>query len=214
MRWVLIAAAAMTLSGCNMVYSERPLFAPKDTRGAPVLRTGLWVKPKLDCKYDASKPAAEIDECAEPLVITATDLRPPKSKAKTEGPQTLPYILVKGSPPVMQIEVDLGKEGMKNGKRVWVYQGLEITKTDEAGRVIAGRLWSAQCGQPPAGTVDADGTRVNSISSVTEHPLPGLKMVESNCVASNQKSVRNAVRASQAWDKDQSTIRWVRDGED
>src|SRR4051794_8822579 len=74
MRLILaLAAAAVMLSGCNMVYSERPLFAPRDARGAPVLRTGLWVKPKLDCKYDASKPAAAIDECAEPLVITSYD---------------------------------------------------------------------------------------------------------------------------------------------
>lgn len=48
MRALLIVLAALGLSACNLVYSEKPLFSAADVRGAPRLRPGVWVKPKAD----------------------------------------------------------------------------------------------------------------------------------------------------------------------
>lgn len=42
MRKLLVLLAALSLTACNAVISEMPLFSARDARGAPVLKPGLW----------------------------------------------------------------------------------------------------------------------------------------------------------------------------
>ena len=50
-------------------------------------------------------------------------------------------------------------------------------------------------------------------AGVTREPLPGLEIKEGMCIARERDPVRNAARASLAWDDgEESIIYWVRDG--
>jgi hypothetical protein len=204
MRVLVLVLTVLALGGCNLVYSEKPLFTKADARGAPPLRPGVWVKPKPDCEFTADQ--RPLPDCADPLVIEAQVLRPPPDAAKAAGgPNQLPYVLARGEPRVMQVEVDL-----KAGERMWLYQGLRAVRTDGQGRIVEARLWPVLCGPPPAkGATGADG----ETAYVTPNPLPGLEVRAESCLARAPGPVRNAAAASEAWDEDQAQIRWLREAD-
>ena len=197
MRTLLIVLVAFGLSACNLVYTEKPLWTAADARGAPKLKPGVWVNPKPDCAFEPKQ--TPLPECAHAATITAEALLPPPGEAaRAEGePDRLPYVLVAGDPPVMQLELDL-----KKAERRWLYVGLRPLKTDNRGRVTEIRFWLAQCGPPPP---------KGSKEFVTAQPLPGLKIVENDCIPDDAASVFRAAKASEAWDEDKDSIRWLRD---
>lgn len=111
---------------------------------------------------------------------------------------------------MLQLELDLSKGDRKamKGKpaRVWIYQGLAPVKFDAEGRIVEARAWTAQCGPPPPKQQDGSKTRYS-----TDKPLPGLSMREENCIAKAQGPVRNAIKASEAYETDIRPMRWLRD---
>jgi hypothetical protein len=212
----------LLLGGCNMVYAEAPIFTQADAAGAPQLRPGLWAKRTADCTFDPAKPIADWPECADPSVVTAERVGDPEDPAKL-----VPYVLAAGDPRVMQLEVrpDTDKP------LVWLFAGLKPLKTDAQGRITEARTWMVLCGPPPPPkpdapekaipedeTPDQTAARIQADidaqmnASVTREPLPGLTIKDGMCVATERDPVRNAARASAAWDEGEpAVIYWVRD---
>jgi hypothetical protein len=197
MRTLVIVLCALGLSACNMVYSEKPLFTAADAKGAAKLKPGVWVRPKPDCVLAPN--ADPLPECANAVTVSAEAFLPPPGVKPPEGEiGVLPYIMTGKDPAVVQIDYNPPKEG---GRR-WLYFAVKPTKTDAKGKTIEGRIWFVQCGPPPP----KGGTKY-----VTLKPLPGLKVQENDCIAETGDAVRGAAKASEAWDEEKESIRWLRE---
>lgn len=146
-RALLLLTALAGLGGCNLVYSETPLFSAVDARGAPQFRPGVWAQRAPGCDFDPARPIAEWPECADGTILTATHITEPgKEKDATE------YVLAGGDPQVMQLKVEL-----EPGKPViYFYAGVRVDRTDAQGRIVEAASWIAQCGPPPPKSVEAD----------------------------------------------------------
>lgn len=221
-RLLFVLAAALMLAGCNMVYAEQPVFTAADAAGAPSLRPGLWAKRRPDCTFDSAKPAKDWPECADPALVTAERIGEPANVDKQ-----VPYILAGGDPRVLQLEVKPDTDKPV----VWFFAGLKPLKTDAQGRITEARTWMVFCGPPPPprpetpdaappenetpeqaeARIQADIAAAMS-AGVTREPLPGLEIKDGMCIARDRDPVRNAARASLAWDEGEpSVIYWVRD---
>ncbi len=55
---VLAVSAALLLSCCNMVMTDRPMFAAADGVGAPPVHPGVWRSEKPGCTFDETRPRA------------------------------------------------------------------------------------------------------------------------------------------------------------
>jgi hypothetical protein len=200
MRLILVIACALTLSGCNYVVSQDPLFSTPDARGAPRLRPGVWMKPDKDCAFDQAKPARTWPECARPMLVRPDRLEDPNHKDKTVF-----YLVAANDPPIFQIPMSDDRK-----KPVYLYGGMRIAKRDAQGRVTGFVSWMAQCGPPPPKPRPDDAHP----RYLTEHPLPGLRIDEESglCIASEPGPVRASVKVSEAWNDDVKPASWVRDG--
>jgi hypothetical protein len=201
MRVMLIVACALALGGCNLVFSEKPLFTAADSRGAPRLRLGVWMKPDKDCVFDRSQPVKAWPGCAGGMLVRADQLQDPAAADKK-----MAYLIAANNPPIFQ--VPFNEDAKKPG---YMYGGMGIVRRDAQGRVIEFFTWIAQCGPPPPKPTNGDKPRY-----VTEHPVPGLKIDKESgmCIAVEPGPVRASVKASEAWNEDTRQASWVRDGEE
>jgi hypothetical protein len=220
-RALALLGAVLTLGGCNLVVSEKPVFAAADAAGAPPLRPGVWSASQPGCDFKPSDPVAKWPQCAGGGVITATAImasvdangpapadQPPPTIAKPQ--MTIPYVLAAGDPRVMQIGMKLPPE-MAGPSALFYFAALKPVARDADGRIVQAEVWPIQCGPPPpakpasaSGDADQDG--------VTDHPLPGLKVDKGMCTPIDKAAVVNAAKASLAWAGQTGTMRWVRDG--
>jgi len=145
-RTLLLAAAAISLGGCNLVYSETPLFTAADARGAPQFRPGVWAERKDGCEVDTSRPVDEWPECAGGAVITPTAI-----EEKDDKPTSTNYLLAGGDPQVMQLAVELDPKK----PAIFMYAGVRPLERDPGGMIVEAELWIAQCGPPPPQPVEA-----------------------------------------------------------
>ena len=85
-RAAALLCACIFLGGCNIVVSKVPVFTASDSVGAPALKPGLWLAEKDDCKLDEAAPVASWPECADPLVVTPTEIHGVGPKAAKPAP--------------------------------------------------------------------------------------------------------------------------------
>ena len=215
------------VSGCNVVMTDKPLFSQADAVGAPPLRPGVWsFFREAGCKVDESQPYATWPDCSGAGIVRDGEII--GHDARKGQDERLPLIIAAGDPRIMQVQVKIdvtaGAEATASGgaeasasaaaqsprDQPYGYAALKPTKFDTEGRVTAFRFWPVQCGPLPAHP-KAD----NRLFPVTEHPLPGLEMKpgDSTCTTHSLAALRNAARASEAWDTEHQESHWVRDGE-
>jgi hypothetical protein len=194
MRTLVIVLCALGVSACNMVYSEKPLFTAADARGGAKLKPGVWVRPDKDCVF--APDADPLPECANAVTVSADAfLPPPGAKLKPGEPAAVPYVIAGRGLAVVQVEFEPSEPPPR-----WFYFALRPTKSDR-GKAVEARIWFVQCGPPPP----KGGKRY-----LTTQPRPGLTIKEHDCIAADAEAVRGAAKASEAWDEDKDTIRWVR----
>lgn len=209
-RLVLAGFFALTLGGCAVVTSDRPLFAEADQAGAPVLRPGLWAMPDADCAYDEKTPAASWPKCANATAVTAASLAGGERDASGAPKQALAYVLAAGDPLVIQLAAPPEEA---EGPR-FIYAGLRPTAFDDDRRVIAARVWLALCAKPPS-------LQDKTLKPPPRIQPPGLtkRPGEASCVATARGPVRTAVAMSEEWlasggpDDFSLPARWVREGD-
>lgn len=158
-RALLLLAAAASLGGCNLVYSETPLFSAADARGAPQLRPGVWAEREEGCDFDSAKPVGEWPECAGGSVISPTQLT-----TTGEKPSSTAYVLTGGDPQVMQFALEM--EPTK--PLIYLYGGLRALKRDDRGRIVEAETWIAQCGPPPPKPVEAPDEQLAEAASLDQ----------------------------------------------
>jgi hypothetical protein len=202
----LVAALIVTvLAACNDVYSERPLFTAADAKGAPALKTGLWVMLDPKCQFDESRATRWWPKCADWMLV-----RPGQILALDEKPKSwtvYDYVLAAGSQRVMQVAAP--DPDAAGAKTAYFFLGVEPIRFDDDGGIAEYREWSTKCGPPPPPSPKGETQR-----SLTLEPLAGLQPAPDadhpdDCLAHDKGAVQNAARASQAWTSAE-TWRWVR----
>ena len=207
MRWMVVAAA-LTLGGCNLVVTPSPLFSAADQAPGALPRPGVWrTAQKPDCAFDPEKPLGEWPECSGGVALQAGGrARYFDHAAKPPAWKTQPLLFLPGSPMIGQVEVTVVGEALPVAKP-YVYLGVRPTRTDEAQRIVAMKVWPVQCGPPPPGDTP----------SLTKSLLPGLtaERGELACTTMKVAALRAAAAASEAWAPEpmRGEWTWVRDGD-
>lgn len=191
----LLAAIAATLSGCNLVYSDRPLFGPEAAEGAQLFKDGLWRAADRDCRFDERRPAETWPDCADWSVV-----RGGETFERANGDwRRIERTLVAGEPLLSQVRT----QG-DDGSPIYYFLAFRVVTTDAAGRALAVDSWPVQCGPPPPDGAEGSGTL---------EPLEGMDMDEAGdaCRASSAEAVRRAASPSAQWSESRR-YRWVREG--
>lgn len=62
------ALLILTLSGCSIAVSDKPMLTAADTAGAPQFADGVWLMPEfdeeVDCAVDTARPVSSWPDCA------------------------------------------------------------------------------------------------------------------------------------------------------
>ncbi len=190
-----LLAAATALAGCaNQVYSEAKLFSDADSVGAKPLRAGLWLRPSPKCRFHEAKPVQRWPKCADWVLVRPGQLlflKEAEGKAPAEW-NAMDITLIAGDPELAQ------SPQSDDSLTSYYFSALRPVRSDEQGRIVELRYWSVLCGPPKDG-------------KLTDHPLAGLEIKESNCIARDPGSVRTAAKASEAWENPTTSAHWVRD---
>jgi len=195
MRVFAISLAAISVAACNgMVTSERPLFTAADSRGAPVLKNGVWAwTHEADCQIDAKAELAAWPKCAEPFLVKDGRLT---SLDAGRGERSAALLLVAGDPPLIQVDDTAGPDSSGAA----VYAGLRTTQIDAKGRAAAFNSWVVLCVSP----------------TDPKDVLPGFELSARGdcCGVDDRGKVREAARASEAWASQDEPLaaRWIRSG--
>ena len=206
MRKALAAAIMLILAGCNDVHSVRPLI--HDADGAPLLKPGLWVGQDETCVFDTAMPVDQWPKCASAMMVGHGRIT---GASKAAGRAVMTYRLNGRWPTLVQIRAIRDDNGRaptdRSATRLGAYQylGLIVRGADARGQVTAATFWTAQCGPPPPEAKPGEASRY-----VTDHPLPGMAVIDNACTTTSLDAVRGAVIASQAWSTP-SELHWVRD---
>ncbi|CAN5380271.1 hypothetical protein BH10PSE5_BH10PSE5_22970 [soil metagenome] len=207
LRIVAVFIAMLSLSGCAVVSSERPLFSIADSEGAPTLKPGLWALPAGDCKFSLRASALKWPDCANAALVTGASLFGGKRDAVGAFPKVLAYRLASGDPVILQVEASADREP---GDPKVIYLGVRALASDGQGLITSARVWLALCAKPAVGDL-AKPAKL----------MPGLAPIKSReeCLARTPGAVRNAARQSEAWafsgdGEDFGLVaRWIRDGD-
>ncbi len=209
-----VIALAVALVGCNLVYSERPLFSAADAKNGPGLRIGLWLKRDAGCQFDETRPVRRWPKCAEWQLVRPTDVLGLDAQGRKWTQYG--YVLAAGQPRILQVAVQ--DPQVDGGRAEYFYLGLDPIRIDPNGDVVEYRDWLVQCGPPPP-TPPPEGKHPKLVEpQVTQAPLPGLVPHPDadhpdDCSAQTAVAVRNAAQASLAWSSTDNW-RWVRSGGD
>jgi len=200
---LLAAASLASLTACNMVVTDKPMFSAADGAGAPPLRAGVWRIDDPACAFDDHLAQSQWPECAH--------ASPPLG-------ETAPWLLVAGAPPLLQMPLPL-----PSGTSVslyYFYMAYRPLKLDAKGRVVEMATWFVQCGAPPPpepGPVklepDAKDLSALGKAALTKAPFPGLTLRTdmADCTADSPAALRNAAKASEALEHPLRVSRWVRE---
>lgn len=125
-------AAGLALGGCNMVMTDRPMFARSDAGSTPPIRAGVWRNDKPDCAVDETRPQDQWPKCAG------------ASPGVGDPPM---WMAVSGEPDLLQTALPIPRGA--GTKTYYLYQAYRPLKLDPQGRVIAMKEWPVRCGPPP-----------------------------------------------------------------
>jgi hypothetical protein len=194
-------------SACIAVGSREPLFFSADVGNAAAPRTGLWVSPDADCRFDPSAPASEWPDCANATVVRAHVLGPPNDPA-----HLMDYVLTGTDPRILQMPWPMSDR--KKGAPSYSYVGVKPTRTDDQGRFVEAQVWIVLCGEqtPPGRNLETDR---KTAPPEDFKPFKGMDWRKGDdfCVTDSKDGVLAAAKASQGWNTDPITAQWVRDAE-
>ena len=201
MRVFAISVAAISVVACNgMVTSERPLFTASDSRGAPVLRNGVWAwTHEAGCQIDPKAEFAAWPKCAEPFLVRDGAL---SQLDAGRGERSAALLLVAGDPPLIQMDDTVGADSSGAA----VYAGLRATQIDAKGRAGAFNSWVVLCASPDKGRAPPVDPK---------DVLPGFELsARGDCGVDDPGKVREAAKTSEAWASQDEPLaaRWIRSG--
>jgi len=217
MRTLLAMAAMALLCACNVVTTKAPLFVKADAEHGAKLRPGVWAaQPSGDCALDEKQPLPSWPNCANGFVVV-DDGTIAGYEQKDGKPvwSTTEALVAGGDPLIFQIHLVSDTSMGAMTPEGYIYAGMEPTKRDAQGRVVATTSWAVVCGPPPP----ADTKAPNGDPRMgTLKPFDGLIMDAqgNDCTTDSKEVLRAAAKASHKITPAEqlSAMHWVRDGKE
>ena len=224
-RTILVLVAGASLSGCNMVVSERPWF---EAPSGPQLKDGIWAMLDTeDCAVDPAIALPDWPDCARPVLVrggeylgpaSGDDELPPVQRLDPARWDKIVHVLADGTPQIDQIASKRPVsasgppvDGVDVDKPFYIYTAVQPVATDGTGQITARRRWPVLCGPKPSRKAGMTGRS----RFVTDKPFKGLKIDGDSCTAKDLAALRRAAAGSEAiaGGDGYSIIisRWVRD---
>lgn len=138
-RSLVMVLVLLSLGGCRIVSSDRPLFTVADAADAPALKPGLWALVEVGCRFNTKTTPEKWPDCATPLALRDGAAMAVK---RGESSRRNAVVIAGGDPAVLQAEDT--DEGGTAGRR-FAYFGLRPLAVDGDGTVIRARVWPAEC---------------------------------------------------------------------
>ena len=189
-RRLTVSIVSITLAACNMLVSEKPMFADSDRSGV-LPEDGVWLAQDPECVFDIARPTSSWPDCAIWVVSQAAGNGLHLHDGKGEDEQIA--ALFTGSPPTLIVEAKLIDEKEKPPKSAFAYYALEPSATDGSGRFRTAVGWSVDCGIQEEGS-----SRIEHFPGVTE-----------DCQPSSKEVIRAAATSSRLQQKPM-TWKWLR----
>jgi hypothetical protein len=169
------------LDACNMVVSEKPMFAELD-RSTVAPRDGIWLGENEECQFDASKPESGWPGCAMWVVVRNEGRELNIMDGKKES-QRVTAMFAAGTPMIIEAQwIDDAKEP---AKATYGYYGIEPRPAGQDGRFIGATLWPVDCG-------------VKSPTTSEIRPFPGITP---ECRPTSKDAIRAAAVSSRRADQ-------------
>ncbi len=234
LRVVALAALLPGLSACNMLVSKEPWFAASEAQPFPAMRDGLWLSAAPDCRVDERKPAERWPDCAGAAFVRGDEQwsmewnqRADRRRRTFAGWNLAEFgddalLVANGDHLIVQSRAQdaspteqADDADAQAAAPVYMYGGLRVLSRDETGKATALAFWNVQCGpvtEPARGRQRRDDPEaLDEQHEVTDHPFPGLTVVDDNCTAESVEAVRNAAALSEALEPP-TQLRWIREG--
>ncbi|MFI4976912.1 MAG: hypothetical protein ACHP84_20450 [Caulobacterales bacterium] len=202
MRLALLLLAAVLLTGCNQVISQKPMFTAAD-QAALTLRPGLWRMDNPDCRVDERMPATLWPTCAVSLGVRGSEIVTIAGGKADPDLNHTPWILAAGDPMILQLgrREPPHSSGKPSEPASYAYFGVTVAATDRQGRIIALRGWPVAC-----------GPRTTAAAPDAPPLYPGLHAIDHDCTTDDVAALRNAASATLAQGPEIQPAHWVRDG--
>lgn len=203
---LLALATALLLAACGRPvatpYSHKPLVSETESRAAPALRPGLWLKVDPDCSFDVEKSRGAWPDCSTAVVVRENEMLRLYTADVVDQDR---FRLAAGLPMVLQVQ-RLPDEPPTE----WRYFGLRPTL--DAGEIVEYSSWPAMCEPDEPATIEAQKT------DATGPPKPVVKGAlplddNGRCLLTSRDVLRSIVIASEGWTTDREHLRWVRSAE-
>lgn len=147
----LAALLVLTLSGCGMAVSDKPMLSAADTAGAPQFEDGVWLMPEFDeeadCAVDAARPVAEWPDCATWAVHRDGQwfAREGKSGIATKPVPRTAVVVSNGDIAIVQLESEPGEDGTVD-PTPFTFIAFD-NKPAAAAKLRAIGFWIVMCGR-------------------------------------------------------------------
>lgn len=176
-RWLLLIIPNLaTLSACNMVISETPVFAEAE-RGREAPKQGVWIGDDPECRFDPDGPESAWPDCALWVVVGKAGSELLVSDRRGES-QRVEALLVAGNPGIIQARwVDEAKEP---ARPYYAFYAFEPRDIDAGRRFARASIWPVECGVQDKPDDDI-------------RPFPGIS---AECRPSSPESIRSAATSS------------------
>ena len=138
MRLVVVTIAALALTACEVVESERPLFSG----GGPAPEEGLWALLADNCSPPQTTAVHKWPSCATPFWVEGDQLT-----TLSPSPQRMTFVVAPGSPAILQVAAP--DEPRDPGDGAYSYAGF---RPRGASPFKAADVWLGGCvkGEMPA----------------------------------------------------------------
>lgn len=202
------ALLILTLGGCGIAVSDKPMLKQADTVGAPQFADGVWLIPERDdetgCAVDTARPVSQWPDCANWAVHrdgqwferkgnSGIDIQPMPRSAVTVSNGDIAIIQIKSDePPAKDGTVD---------PMPYIFAAFdnEPAATEKLRSI---RLWGVMCGR-----YEKDGADDEAAETLIR--FPGF---DKKCRPASAQALRNAAAASRPPStRDMPNFLWVRE---
>lgn len=182
---LLIPLACLGAWACHedVLTTSSPMLSAVDALNLPPARDGVWVA-NGGCSVPASAALPDWKDCATGFIVRRGRPVHPDD-AVEEDPARLTWVRMAVSPD-FQIAQDSGGD-------YYSYDGFDVVRLDERGRMVALRVWRLKCGPPPP---EGSRTEGGKPRHQTLEPYPGVTVEEGGCAARGREGLIAAARAS------------------
>lgn len=188
-RHALLTLLLPALGACNMLISDKPIFAEAD-RAELAPRDGLWLSPNRGCEFEKSQPETGWPDCAMWIVARNRGAELYLSDGKMQV-EALGGFLASGEPIIVQARwIDTAKEPRR---AYYGFYGVEPHQIGRDGLFSSASIWVVEC-----------GTLANQNADIK--PFPGIGP---DCHVPSKHAIRNAAQKSRRPDAVEEW-RWLR----